>query len=119
MAATTQPALKVIEGGQKDRHVFLRELYTAYGGSVYGRCRYLLKDATKAEDATQEVFARVLQQPESLRTQGSPLAWLMKVATHYCLNQLRAERAPWRRWFERDERARSEADGGAGTMETR
>jgi RNA polymerase sigma factor (sigma-70 family) len=119
VAATSQPALKVIDGGQKDRNVFLRELYTAYGGSVYGRCRYLLKDSAKAEDAAQEVFARVLLQPASFRMEGSPLAWLMKVATHHCLNQLRAERAPWRRWFERDERARSEADGGERTLETR
>ena len=119
MAGTTQPALKVIAGGQKDRRVFLRELYTAYGGSVYGRCRYLLKDATKAEDAAQEVFARVLQQPDSLRVEGSPLAWLMKITTNHCLNQLRAERAPWRRWFERDARARPEGDRGEQVLETR
>ena len=60
MAGTTQPALKLIDGGQKDRRAFLRELYSTHGGSVYGRCRYLLKDATKAEDAMQEVFARAL-----------------------------------------------------------
>ena len=119
MAVTTPAALKVIDGGQRDRHAYLRELYTTHGGSVYGRCRYLLKDATQAEDATQEVFARVLLQPESFRVRGPPLAWLMKVATHHCLNQLRAERAPWRRWFEQGERARSEAHGGERAMETR
>ena len=119
MAVTTPPDLKVIDGGQKDRHAFLRELYKSYGGSVYGRCRYLLRDATKAEDAAQEVFVRVLLQPASLRTANSPLAWLMKVATHHCLNQMRAEQAPWRRSFERDELARPEGDGGERTLETR
>jgi RNA polymerase sigma-70 factor, ECF subfamily len=119
VAGTTQPALKVIDGGQKDRRAFLRELYTTHGGSVYGRCRYLLKDATKAEDATQEVFARALTHSEEFRAESSPLGWLMKIATHHCLNQLRAERAPWRRWFERDELARPEGDRGAQVMETR
>ena len=119
MAGTTQPALKVIDGGQKDRRAFLRELYTAYGGSVYGRCRYLLKDTTKAEDAMQEVFARALTHSDEFRAETSPLAWLMKLATHHCLNQLRAERAPWRRWFEREELARPEGDRGARAMETR
>ena len=119
MPGTTQPALQVIDGGQKDRRAFLRELYMAHGGSVYGRCRYLLKDATKAEDAMQEVFARALTHVEEFRAEVSPLAWLVKIATHQCLNQLRAEKAPWRSWFERDERARPEGDRGAQAMETR
>ncbi|WP_309893318.1 sigma-70 family RNA polymerase sigma factor [Archangium sp.] len=119
MAGTTQPALKLIDGGQKDRRAFLRELYSTHGGSVYGRCRYLLKDPTKAEDAMQEVFARALTSSDELRAESSPLGWLMKIATHHCLNQLRAERAPWRRWFERDEAARPEGTGGEQAMETR
>ncbi len=119
MAGTPQPALKVIHGGQKDRRAFLRELYTTYGGSVYTRCRYLLKDATKAEDALQEVFARALTHGDAFRAEASPLTWLMKIATHHCLNQLRAERAPWRRWFEREAAARPEGDAGAEVLETR
>ncbi len=119
MTGTSQPALKVIDGGQKDRRAFLRELYTAYGGSVYTRCRYLLKDPTKAEDALQEVFARALTHTGGFRAEASPLTWLMKIATHHCLNQLRAERAPWRRWFERDAAARPEGDGGEQVLETR
>ena len=83
MAGSTPSALKVIAGGQQDRRVFLRELYTAYGGGVYGRCRYLLKDATKAEDAMQEVFARVLQQSDLPRQESTTLAWLMKITTHH------------------------------------
>ena len=86
---------------------------------MYGRCRYVLKDASKAEDATQDVFARALTHSEELRYGSSPLGWLMTIATHQCLNQLRAERAPWRRWFERDELARPEGDRGAQVMETR
>lgn len=84
-----------------------------------GRCRYLLKDATKAEDAMHDVFARALTHADDFRADASPLTWLMKIATHHCLNQLRSERAGWRQWFERDAEARSEAHGGAGELETR
>jgi RNA polymerase sigma factor (sigma-70 family) len=119
VAGPIPPSLKAITGGKKDRSEFLRELYTAYGGGVYGRCRYLLKDATKAEDAMQEVFARALTHTDELRAGSSPLAWLMKIATHHCLNLLRAERAPWRRWFEQDSRARPEGEGGEQKMEAR
>ena len=52
---------KAIDGGQPaDSRAALRELYTTYGGSVYGRCQYLLRDRTKAEDAMQDVFAKAL-----------------------------------------------------------
>lgn len=86
----------------------LHELYRRYGGSVYGRCRYLLRDPMKAEDAMQDVFAKALTGMPGFRSDASPLTWLMTIATHHCLNLLRAERAPWRRRFERDETARIE-----------
>ncbi len=93
----------------------LRELYTRYGASVYARCRYLLKDEARAEDALQDVFARALQNLHAFRAEASPATWLMKIATHHCLNVLRAERAPWRALFQRAEEARPEGHGGEDT----
>jgi RNA polymerase sigma-70 factor (ECF subfamily) len=117
---TSQPVLRVIQGGPtEDRRALLRELYTKYGGSVLGRCRYLLKDTAKAEDAMHDVFARALGHGGDFRAESSPLTWLMKIATHHCLNQIRSERAGWRSWFERQEAARPEGHGGAESMETR
>lgn len=113
-------ALKVITGGKSaSAHDALRDLYAKYGGAVYGRCRYLLKDDARAEDAMQDVFARALTHHETFRADASPLTWLMKIATHHCLNLLRAERALWRRLFERDQKARPEADGAHQVMELR
>ncbi|MCP3143698.1 RNA polymerase sigma factor [Pyxidicoccus xibeiensis] len=120
MTGTSQPVLKVIQGGSPgDRRALLRDLYTKYGGSVMSRCRYLLKDPTRAEDAMHDVFARALTQGEDFRAESSPLTWLMKIATNHCLNMMRSERAGWRRWFERDEAAKPEGHGGPGQMETR
>jgi RNA polymerase sigma-70 factor, ECF subfamily len=102
-----------------DRRALLRELYTKYGGGVLGRCRYLLKDPAKAEDAMHDVFARALTHMGDFRAEASPLTWLMKIATHHCLNQLRSERAGWRAWFARGEAARPEGHGGAQVLETR
>lgn len=85
----------------------LRELYGKYGASVYGRCAYLLKDRTKAEDAMQDVFAKALVNLDGFRAEASPLTWLTKIATNHCLNLLRAEQAPWHRTFEDEERARA------------
>jgi RNA polymerase sigma-70 factor (ECF subfamily) len=63
---------------------------------VLSRCRYLLKDEEAARDATQEVFARALRALPEFQGAASPVTWLMRIATHHCLNQLRAGRAAWR-----------------------
>ncbi len=93
----TRPALRVIEGGQigsgrEDRRELLQELYRCYAASVFSRCRYLLKSETEAEDAMQEVFAKAMKNLERFRGEASPLTWLTKIATHHCLNQIRARK---------------------------
>jgi len=115
---TTKPSLRVLPGGVAGGDP-LRELYEKYGGSVYGRCVFLLRDRSKAEDAMQEVFAKALEHYTGFRQEASPLTWLMKIATHHCLNLIRSEHAPWRGRFERDERNKSEAAGGPQVFETR
>ena len=83
---------------------------------MYGRCQYLLGDRTKAEDAMQDVFAKALGHWHEFRNESSPLTWLVRIATHHCLNVLRAERAPWHKRFERETRARGEGHGGAAAV---
>jgi RNA polymerase sigma-70 factor (ECF subfamily) len=96
----------------------LREFYDRYGGSVYGRCYYLLRDRAKAEDAMQDVFAKALTNIAGFRAEASPLTWLTKIATNHCLNLIRSEKAAWHRSFEEQEIARvarvAEDEGTAG-----
>ncbi len=102
----TKPVLQVIAGSAVDSRTALRELYARYGGSVYGRCEYLLRDRARAEDAMQDVFAKALVSFTDFRAEASPLTWLTKIATHHCLNLMRADRAPWHQRFRRQEEAR-------------
>ncbi len=97
----------------------LRLLYEKYGAGVYGRCVYLLRDRTGAEDAMQDVFARALQHHDTFRAEASPLTWLMHIATNHCLNLIRAQRAPWRLRFDREERAKAPGQGGPQVFEMR
>jgi RNA polymerase sigma factor (sigma-70 family) len=116
------PHLHVIAGDNsavEDPRASLRDLYQKYGGSVYGRCSFLLRDRSKAEDAMQDVFAKALQHYSGFRAEASPLTWLMKIATHHCLNLIRSERAGWRERFERDELARAASTDGPRALETR
>ncbi len=115
----SRPALEVIEGGKSAGRVWLKELYSKYGGAVFGRCLYLLKDPTQAEDAMQDVFAKALASEQAFRGEASPLTWLMKIATHHCLNHRRGEKAGWRAQYESDTRGRGEGVGGPQLLEAR
>lgn len=114
-----RPRLAAVPSPDEARREALRELYAKHAGSVYGRCRYLLRDRARAEDATQEVFARALRHHETFRDQASPLTWLMKIATHHCLNELRADRALWHTAYENAAKLHPVAEDGARALELR
>ncbi len=65
------------------------DLYRKYGTVIYSRCRRLLKDDALAEDATQEVFVRVMRHIHSAPDDQAALAWIYRISTNYCLNQIR------------------------------
>ena len=102
-------ALRIIAGGKSgaqgeslapsarggaDRGL-LAELYEKHGPAVFGRCRYLLRDEEAAKDALQDVFAKALRALPEFRAAASPSTWVLRIATHHCLNVLRARRAAW------------------------
>ena len=66
----------------------LTELYRAYGPVIYARCRHLLGDGVAAEDATQETFMRVHRHLAKADSREA-LAWIYRIATNYCLNEIR------------------------------
>lgn len=115
----SRPALEVIDGGRSAGRAWLKQLYSTYGGAVFQRCRFLLKDPSAAEDAMQDVFARAMLNEAGFRGEASPLTWLMKIATNHCLNVLREKRAAWHDQYESMERVKGEAHGGAGPLEAR
>ena len=66
----------------------LTALYRAYGPVIYARCRRLLRDGSAAEDATQETFMRVHRHLAKADSREA-LAWIYRIATNYCLNEIR------------------------------
>jgi RNA polymerase sigma-70 factor (ECF subfamily) len=66
----------------------LTELYRAYGPVIYARCCRMLGDRAAAEDATQETFVRVYRHLDKADTRHA-LAWIYRIATNYCLNEIR------------------------------
>ncbi len=73
----------------------LAELYERHAAAVYGRCRYLLRDDAEARDALQDVFVKVLHALPQFRAAASPSTWILRIATHHCLNLMRTRKALW------------------------
>jgi RNA polymerase sigma-70 factor (ECF subfamily) len=67
----------------------LRELYRLYGPIIFARCRKLLRDEAAAEDATQETFVRVYRHLDRAPNADEALGWIYRIATNFCLNELR------------------------------
>src|SRR5258706_10009090 len=67
----------------------LTSLYRTYGPIIYARCSRLLGDRASAEDATQETFMRVLRHLDRAPDSAEALAWIYRIATNYCLNEIR------------------------------
>ena len=69
-----------------------QKMYAKYGPTIYARYRRLLKDATAAEDATQDVFMKVLKHVDSAPGEDAVLPWIHRITTNHCLNVIRDAR---------------------------
>lgn len=64
-------------------------LFQQHGPRVYRRALRLLGNPADAEEATQEIFIRVLSHIGGFQQRSQVTTWLYQVATHYCLNLIR------------------------------
>jgi len=67
----------------------IARLFNEHGPMVYGRARRLLGSHEDAEEATQEIFIRVMAGSEARPPAGEAVPWLCRITTNYCLNKLR------------------------------
>ena len=68
-----------------------RQWITQHQDDVWSLARYLLKDASEAEDAAQEVFVRLWKHRGVVEAERVR-SWLMKVTRNECLDRLRRRR---------------------------
>ena len=93
--------------------------YLRYGPLVLRRCRKLLRQDAKAQDAMQDVFVSLLRYGARL-DESALSALLLRMATNVCLNKLRTERRhPEDRDDELLQRIAAADDGDGGTAESR
>jgi RNA polymerase sigma-70 factor (ECF subfamily) len=68
------------------------ELVESYHQPVYNLCYRMLGDHYEAEDAAQEAFFRAYKSLGRYDSKRSFSTWLLSIAAHYCIDQLRKRR---------------------------
>lgn len=77
---------------QNLKTTYVARLYKDHGAMVYRRALRLLANPQDAEEATQEVFVRVMRTEAGYAGKGELIGWLYRITTHYCLNRIRDRR---------------------------
>jgi RNA polymerase sigma-70 factor, ECF subfamily len=91
----------------------IERLYEQYAALVYRTCLAILLDHHDAEDAAQEVFAKLLIQEHTMAV-DDPRKWLLKVTRNHCIDR---RRAAVRRRAVTDEAGRQATIGAGGEDE--
>jgi RNA polymerase sigma-70 factor, ECF subfamily len=68
------------------------QLVDAYQNPVYNLCYRMLGSSAEAEDAAQETFLRAYVRLSSYDSDRKFSSWILAVASHYCIDQLRRRR---------------------------
>ena len=76
-------------------------LYHRHVSMVYQICLMLLKNVPDAEDATQNVFRKVMEQDKPFRDPEHEKAWLIVTARNECRDQLK-------HWWRRNRESETE-----------
>jgi RNA polymerase sigma-70 factor (ECF subfamily) len=71
------------------KELSIEALYGKYGPTIYARCRRLLKDPVAAEDATQDIFVKLMRHIEAAPSEDAVLPWIHRIVTNHCLNVIR------------------------------
>ncbi|NJO68573.1 MAG: RNA polymerase sigma-70 factor [Bacteroidetes bacterium] len=77
-------------GLQPDNRRILEQLFRSYYPSLFSYARILLKDASLAEDAVQDVFLKLLENHSIIIIDSTAKAYLIRAVHNYCINYLKS-----------------------------
>jgi RNA polymerase sigma-70 factor (ECF subfamily) len=86
---TGDPEQKIIEAFIAGDTKAFKYVYNKYRQRVFSYCLYVTGNKTLAEDALQEVFIRIYERREQLRSSYALKNWLLMVTRSVCLNLMR------------------------------
>lgn len=90
-ASAEDDVVLIARAREGDQEAFER-LVAAYTPRVYSLVRQILRNATEAEDVTQEVFFKVFAKLASFREDSAFYTWLYRVAVNAATDHLKKRR---------------------------
>jgi RNA polymerase sigma-70 factor (ECF subfamily) len=84
-----------LDGARAGDTAAFARLVEAYQRPVYNLAYRMLHNPGEAEDAVQETFVRVYTKLQSYRREYKLSSWILSIASHYCIDQLRRRRIAW------------------------
>ena len=87
--AVSEPSQEIIEQACAGDADAFAEIFRAHGDDVLRVCRRMLGGADAAADAQSEVFLKARRALDGFDRARSFRAWLLSIASHHCIDQLR------------------------------
>lgn len=88
----------IVEQVQKgDIHAYT-EIIRCFQKPIYTYCYYLLGSKEEAEDASQDIFIKGLENIKKFSYTVSFSAWLYKIAHHHCMDLLKKKNKSYKFW---------------------
>ncbi len=89
----SNPEAQWLELARKGDEDAFGSLVEAYQRPVFNLCYRMTGDPGEAEDAAQETFLRAYQNLQRYDPQRSFATWILSIAAHYCIDQIRRRKA--------------------------
>src|SRR5215210_4752060 len=81
-----QELMRIVQAGDNSP---ASELYDRYSGRIYNFAFRFLKNAEAAEDATQEVFVKMMKYANQFHGDAKLSTWLFSITANWCRDYLR------------------------------
>ena len=81
-----QELMRIVQAGD---YAPASEIYDRYSGRIYNFAFRFLKNAEAAEDATQEVFVKMLKHANQFHGDAKLSTWLFSITANWCRDYLR------------------------------
>ncbi|HEX8618080.1 MAG TPA: RNA polymerase sigma factor [Thermoanaerobaculia bacterium] len=81
-----QELMRIVQGGDYSP---ASEIYDRYSGRIYNFAFRFLRNAEAAEDATQEVFVKMLKHANQFNGDAKLSTWLFSITANWCRDYLR------------------------------
>ncbi len=81
-----QELMRIVQGGDLSP---ASEIYDRYSGRIYNFALRFLKNSEAAEDATQEVFVKMIRHASQFQGDAKLSTWLFSITANWCRDFLR------------------------------